>query len=195
MVSDLGHFSLSTHAWGHQLTLWLGVESDKRKPCCRTCVQNQQNCKYPVDVARPGPKLGEWDLKVVCRDSLALTTIGNKYTHQARNIGTSSNSETLTVTNPRGDIRVHETHTTGDLELLQTRPETGSESGPKGVQIAPSWILHNFHEMQSYQIPENAILTPSASPTSPKIPRTIQSNNAAYICQALQIPQSTLDQL
>lgn len=99
------------------------------------------------------------------------------------------------MVNPMEDSRVYESHTTGDLELLQTRPKRGGESGPEGAQIAPSWILHNFHETQSYQIPETAILTPSASPATPKIPRTVQSNNAAYICQALQIPQSTLDQL
>lgn len=132
-----------------------------------------------------------------CRDSLALTAVGSKYTYQPKNIGTSNNSETLTaMMNPVEESRVHESHTTGDLELLQTRPERrGSESAPEGVRIAPSWILHNFHETQSYQIHETAILTPSASPASPKIPRTIQSSNAAYICQALQIAQSTLAQL
>ena len=89
-----------------------------------------------------------------------------------------------------------ESYITGDLDLLQTRAENGGKLVPEEVLIAPSWILHNFHEVQSYRIAnENGILTPLVSPVSPMIPRTIQSNNAAYICQALYISQSTRDQL
>lgn len=88
------------------------------------------------------------------------------------------------------------THDLNHLEAQNTTPSTTSKPSSDQVMIAPSWILHNFHEAQSYDLTsQNDLLTPSASPASPRIPRTIHSDNVSYICHVLRIPQQTVNML